>query len=163
MSWTDSRVFAAFAVNPMLAAPSALPTGYGGLVADTVKAALFGSGATPDRTAAVGSTGYGTGTWTSANEVSASSEWVAGGRALSGGAFTNVSGTVAFSALNLTGSATLTLSGVYGCLVYDASITGGTVADQGVCYNYFGGSQSVVSGTFSVAWPNGGQIFEITT
>jgi hypothetical protein len=34
--------------------------------------------------------------------------------------------------------------------VYDNSITAGTVAKQGVSYHYFGGAQSVTSGTFSV-------------
>ena len=32
--------------------------------------------------------------------------------------------------------------------MYDSTISGGTVVKQGMCYNYFGGSQSVTAGTF---------------
>ena len=44
------------------------------------------------------------------------------------------------------------MSGINGCLVYDNAITGGTVAKQGFCYNYFGGSLGVTSGTFTLNW-----------
>jgi hypothetical protein len=53
-----------------------------------------------------------------------------------------------------------TLANVYGCLVYDDTITT-PVADQGVCYNYFGGANSVTDGTFTIAWSASG-IFAIT-
>lgn len=152
MSWTDSRVFAAWITNPMLGNTAGLPSGYTGLTADVVKAALFNGTPTPDRTAAVASTGYNTGQWVTANEVTGASEWVAGGRTLAGAAVTNASGVVTYSANNLTGAATLTMSGINGCLVYDNAITGGTVAKQAFCYNYFGGSLSVTSGTFSLNW-----------
>ena len=49
---------------------------------DTVKAALFNNTGTPDKDAAVASTGYNTGAWVTGNEVTGSSEWVAAGRAL---------------------------------------------------------------------------------
>ena len=58
-----------------------------------------------------------------------------------------------------------TISGAYGCLVYDNTITAGTVAKQGLCYNYFGGTQSVTSGTFTVIWATVGAttaVFNIT-
>ena len=45
-----------------------------------------------------------------------------------------------------------TIAAAYGDLVYDNSVTGGTVAKQGLCFNYFGGTQSVTSGTFTVQW-----------
>lgn len=162
MSWTDSRVFAAFVLNPMLAAPGSLPSGYGGLPADTVRCALFNNSVTPDRTVLAASSGYNTGTWTTGNEVTGASEWVAGGRALTADNFGQNGGTINYAAANLTGTATVTMSGIYGCLIYDDSVTGGTVANQGVCYNYFGGSQSVTSGTFSVNF-NGFNVFQITT
>lgn len=69
MSWADSRVFASWITNPMLANTAALPTGYAGLVADTVRAALYNGSITPDRTAAVAQTGYNTGQWANTNEV----------------------------------------------------------------------------------------------
>ncbi len=37
----------------------------------------------------------------------------------------------------------------------------GPVGDQGVCYNYFGGAQSVTAGTFTIVW-NANGIFRIT-
>ena len=127
-------------------------TGYTGLDSDTVKAALFG-GNTPSKDAAVGLTGYNAATsqWTTANEKTGGTDWVAGGRTLSSKTFTTPSsGVFMFDAADLTSAATATMTGVEGILVYDDSITAGTVADQGVCYNWFGGSQAVTSGTFSV-------------
>jgi hypothetical protein len=59
--------------------------------------------------------------------------------------------TAAHSAYNAAGGATATLAAVFGCLVYDDTLTT-PVADQGVCFNYFGGTQSVTSGTFTVVW-----------
>jgi hypothetical protein len=35
------------------------------------------------------------------------------------------------------------------------------VADQGVCYLYFGGAQSVTSGTFTIQW-NASGIMQLT-
>jgi hypothetical protein len=48
-------------------------------------------------------------------------------------------------------NATTTLASVYGTLVYDDTITT-PVADPGLSYNYFGGTNSVTSGTFTVVW-----------
>lgn len=158
---TSSAIFRAWVSNPMLKSGTA-PTSYVSLTADTVKAALYGNSGTPDKDAAVASTGYNTGAWVTANEVSTGSEWVAAGRALSTKTITTpASGIVQYGADNLTGAATVTLSNVFGCLVYDDTISGGTVAKQGVCFNYFGGSQSVTSGTFSVLWSANG-IFRFT-
>lgn len=134
-------------------------TGYTGLDSDTVKAALFNNTGTPDKDAAVASTGYNTGAWVTGNEVTGSSEWVAAGRALASKTFTTPStGVFMFDAADLTGSATVTMSGIMGCLVYDDSITAGTVAKQGTSYHWFGGAQSVTAGTFSVIWNASGII-----
>lgn len=150
MAWTNSKIFREWVGGPMLQASG---TGYTGLDSDTVKVALFNNSSTPDKDAAVGSTGYNTGTWVTANEVTGSSEWVAGGRALASKTITTPSsGTIMFDAADLTGTATVTMSSIYGCLIYDHTISGGTVADQGCCFNYFGGSQSVTSGTFTVVF-----------
>ena len=46
---------------------------------------------------------------------------------------------------------TTTLTAVFGCLVYDDTLTT-PVADPGLSYNYFGGTNSVTSGTFTVVW-----------
>lgn len=150
---TASAVFREWVSGPMLQASA---TGYTGLGSDTVKVALYSNSATPDKDAAVASTGYNTGTWATANEVK-DTNWAAGGRTLASKSITTpASGTVMFDAADLAGGGNVTLSNVYGCLVYDDSITAGTVADQGVCFNAFGGAQSVTAGTFTIVWnPNG--------
>lgn len=156
MAWTTSRAFREWVLGPMMQASG---TGFTGLDSDTVKVALFDNTVTPDQDAAVTSTGYNTGTWTAAREVTGGTNWAAGGRALSGKAFSSPdTGTTMFDAADLSAGGTLTLTDAYGCLVYDDSITGGTVADQGVCFLYFGGSQSVSSGNFTVVWSASGII-----
>jgi len=156
MAWTDSRVFREWVRGPMMQASG---TGYTGLDSDAVKVALFDNTVSPDLDAVVASTAYGTGTWTTAREVSGGTNWPAGGRTLTGKTFTTPdSGTVMFDAADLAAAGTVTLSNAYGCLVYDDSITGGTVADQGVAYLYFGGAQSVVSGSFTVVWSDSGLV-----
>lgn len=156
MAWTGSAVFTQWILNPLWQGTSGGPTGYVKLSTDTAKCALFGTTAsmTPDKNAVVGQTGYNSGSsqWLTANEKTGSSEWVAGGRALANDAITAGTGFVMYDADDLTGSASITMSGVAGCLIYDDTITAGTVADQGVSYNWFGGDQSVTAGTFSVAF-----------
>lgn len=155
MAWTGSAVFTQWVNNPMFKNGTA-PTGYTSLPADTVKCALFGTTAsmTPDKNAVVGQTGYNSASsqWVVANEKTGASEWVAGGRTLLSDAITAGAGFVMYDAADLTGVASLTMSGIAGCLIYNDTISGGTVADQGVCYNWFGADQSVTAGTFSVAF-----------
>lgn len=154
MAWTTSRAFREWVVGPMMQASG---TGYTGLDSDSVKVALFDNTVTPDQDAVVTATGYNSGTWTTAREVTGGTNWAAGGRALSGKTFSSpVTGTVMFDANDLSAGGTLTLTGAYGCFVYDDSISGGTVQDQGVCFLYFGGSQSVTSGNFTVVWSANG-------
>ena len=167
MAWTasspTSRVFIQAVLNPLTASAwsTTEPTTYGanGLSADTINVALFNNTVSPDASAAVGSTGYNTGTWTTGNEVTDATNWVAGGRALASKTFSiltagsqTTTAEVNFAAANLAGGGTLTLTATFGCLVYDSTITAGTVAKQGLCFNYFGGSQSVTSGTFTIVW-----------
>jgi len=167
MAWSGSQIFAAFVANPMLgvtgASGAGLPTGYQGLVADTVNCALYAGTITPDATVAVGSTGYNTGQWVTGGEITGASEWVAGGRAVPATkTISQSSNVVTFkTTTNLVGAATVTMAGINGCLVYDNSITAGTVAKQGVCFLWFGGAQSVTAGTFSVNWSASG-IFTFT-
>jgi hypothetical protein len=148
---------------------TAAPTTYSSLSADTINVALFNNTTTPDRTAVVGSTGFNTGVWTTTNEVTDVTNWVSGGRALASKTFTIDTGSssICFGAANLSGGGNVTISNAFGCFVYDSTITAGTVAKQGLCYNYFGGAQSVVAGVFTIVWatPGGGAIsavFNIT-
>jgi hypothetical protein len=148
MAWTDSRIFREFMIGPMFQASG---TGWTGLDSDTVKGALFNNTTTPDNDAAVASTGFNSGVWTTGNEVIGASEWVTTGRALASKTITApAADTVMFDAADLTGVATVTITNAFGMFVYDDTITAGTVADQGISYNYFGGGQSVTAGTFSV-------------
>lgn len=166
MAWTDSRIFREWpkAVMGQGQTAAVLPAGYAGLGADTVKVALFNNSVTPDKDAALTSTGYNSGTWVTANEVTDATNWVAGGRALASKTLTTPStGVFMFDAADLAGGGNVTLANVYGCLVYDDTITAGTggVADEGVTFNYFGGPQSVTAGTFTIVW-NANGIYRIT-
>lgn len=157
MAWTDSRVFREWPKSIMGQGQTAsvLPAGYAGLGADTVKVALFNNSVTPDRDAALTSTGFNTGTWTTTNEVTDATNWVSGGRTLASKTFTTPStGVFMFDAADLAGGGTVTLTNAFGCLVYDDTVTAGTggIADQGVSFNYFGGAQSVTAGSFTVVW-----------
>ena len=174
MAWTGatptSRIFAQAMLNPIAGRSwtTAAPTTYANLSADSVKVALFNNSVTPDASAAVGSTGYNTGTWTTGNEVVDATNWVAGGRVLgartfsiltAGSATTPVE--VNFDAPDLAGGGNVTIVAAFGAFVYDDTITAGTVAKQGLCFNYFGGTQSVTAGTFTIIWDATG-IFKIS-
>src|SRR5689334_9305288 len=103
-------------------------TGYTGLDSDTVKAARFNNSVTPDMDAAVASTGFNTGTWTTSNEVTDATNWTSTGRALASKTFsTPSSGVCMFDAADLAGGGNVTISNAYGCLVYDDTISAGTV------------------------------------
>lgn len=158
MAWSASNVFQEWVKNPLFTGVTGAPTGYTGYATDTMNCALYASGITPDRTAAVASTGYNTGVWITGNEKTGSSEWVAGGRALASKTNTASAGTITLDAADLTGSASITMTSVEGCLIYDNSITAGTVAKQGMCFLWFGGAQSVTAGTFSVVFNAAGLV-----
>src|SRR5690348_7921225 len=127
MAWTastpTSRVFVQAVLNPLTASAwsTTEPTTYGanGLSADTINVALFNNTVSPDGSAAVGSTGYNTGTWTTGNEVvdTLNSNWVAGGRALASKTYSvltagsqTTAAEVNFAAANLAGGGTLTIT-----------------------------------------------------
>src|ERR1051325_8198433 len=127
-------------------------TSYTGLDSDTVTAALFNNSVTPDKDAALASTGYNTGTWLTANELT-DANWAAKGRTLASKTITTpTAGVVMFDAADTAGGGNVTISNAYGVLVLDDSITGGSVVDQGICFNSFGGAASVTSGTLTVSW-----------
>jgi hypothetical protein len=176
MPWTDSnptsRIFTQALLNPILRAVNAAtaPTGFASLTGDAnVKAALFNNSVSPDASAAVASTGFNTGTWVTANEVTDATNWVSGGRALASKTFSaltagsqTTASSIAFDAADTAGAGNVTIANAYGTLVHDGTITGGsTVNDQGMCFNYFGGAQGVTAGTFTIVWDATG-IFKIT-
>lgn len=138
------------------------------LPGDTVRVACFTTEPDDPVSVFVGCTLPGMASIRLANEQT-DTNWAAGGRALASKAYAIDAGSssICFTAANLSGAGNVTLSNVFGCLVYDLTISGGTVNDQGLCYNYFGGLQSVVAGAFTIVWatPGGGAVsavFNIT-
>jgi hypothetical protein len=145
-------VFQEFVKNPATARFNAatIPTGFVDILTDTTNVALFNSTTAPDKDAVVGSTGYNTGVWVTGNEVTDATNWVAGGRPLASKVYSDVANAMMFDAADLAGGGTVTLAANFGCLVYDNAISAGTVAKQGICFNYFGGAQQVTGGTFTM-------------
>lgn len=124
-------------------------------------AALYNASATPDKDATSANSAYNAGGWLIANEQSSSGQWAAGGVALSTKTVTNpASGVTQAAAANTASGSTATLTAVVGCLVYDSIVTT-PVAKQAFCFNYFGGSNSVTAGTFTIVW-NANGIFRVT-
>lgn len=164
MAWS-SAIFQQAMLSPIAQKMSGATaaTGATSWGSDTIKCALYGSGVTPDKTVAVASSGYGTGVW-SGTEITGTG-YTAGGNTLGSkaAAIDSGSSSLCFTAGSSSWTtATITASGD---LVYDASVTAGTVANQGLCFNSFGGSQTVTGGTFTIAWATVGAttaVFNIT-
>lgn len=154
MAWSASKIFAAF-VTDALNNTAALD-----LNTDTIKVALFDNTITPDRTVASASTAYAAGQWASGGVLDASG-WPAVGRNLANIASGFSTGTYTFDADDtVSANSSTTLTNAYGCLIYEDTLTT-PVADQGICFNYFGGANSVTAGTFTVVW-NASGIFTVT-
>lgn len=146
MAWSESKIFRAFLAD-VLGNVAAFD-----LDADSLKVALYNNSITPDANVASPNSAYNADQWASANEVSELGQWAAGGVVLGNKTLdSSVADTVFLDADNTSSGAAATLSNVYGCLVYDDTLAA-PVADQGICYNYFGGANSVVAGTLTIAW-----------
>lgn len=132
------------------------------LDADSFKLALYDNDITPDQTVTSGNTAYNVGQWVSTgNEVSDGTEWPVAGQPLGSVTSSRSSNVFTFDAADEVSNGTsATLANVHGCLIYDDTLTT-PVADQGVCYLYFGGANSVTDGTFTVQFHASG-IFTIT-
>ena len=155
MAWSASAIFRQFVADTLagtsvfdLDAPS-----------DTYKVALYGTTPTPDKDVAANASAYNSGQWVTGNEISASG-WAAGGIAATSMTVTVPSTGVIMFDLADTVSTTTTLAGVFGTLLYNDTKTT-PVADQGVCFNYLGGTNSVTAGIFTVVW-NANGAFRIT-
>lgn len=135
----------------------------GGFVANTVNVALYGT--TPDSALARDDTlahnGYNAtgGQWVTANESTGTGYSASGSALPATKSITETAGVV--TAKTTTGTLvwtiTGTLSATFGCLVYDNTITN----KYAYCWNYFGGSQTVTGGTFTVNW-NASGLYTIT-
>ena len=144
MAWTNSKVFVSLLSGGLGGSKFQLQaTGSSG---DTIKAALYNNSITPDNTVSAANSAYNVGQWANTNEVISSTQWPAGGVQITQSVSTATT-TFTFTASNTASGTPATISGAYGTLVYDT-----TVSSYGICYNYFGGSQSVTAGTFTIAW-----------
>lgn len=150
MAWTNSKVFRPL-IGDMFTNVAALD-----LDTDTIKAALYNNSVTPDKDATAANSAYNVGTWANTNEVSSSSQWAAGGVALASKVVdVATSGVIMFDAADTASTSGATLLLVFGVLVYEDTLTT-PVADQGVSFNYLGGTNSVTAGTFTVIWNTNG-------
>jgi hypothetical protein len=165
MAWSASSIFRAY-VNDLVegVVENAGATSMDWSGATTVKAALYDNDITPDNDATSANTAYNAGQWVaSGNEVTDGTNWDTAGEPLTGRATNLTADTITMDATDTPQSgASTTLANVFGCLVYSDSITT-PVADQGYCFNYFGGGQSVTAGNFTIVWhANGVLRFTVT-
>lgn len=143
MPWSNSKVFAAV-LEDSLANTAAID-----LNSDTFKAALWDDTITPSNTVTSANTAYGAGVWASGEKTNGG--WSAGGLALTSVAWTRSGTTTTWDAQDTANVTAATLTNVYGCLVYDDTLTT-PVADQGIAYIYFGGPAAVTAGTLTIVW-----------
>ena len=127
---------------------------------DTFKNALFNNTPTPSQTVTSANSAYAVDQWVVGNEVSEAGQWAAGGVALASVTSAFSSNVYTFDAADTASGSAADLANVNGCLIYDDTVAA-PVADQGVCYLYFGGANSVVNGTFKVQYSASG-IYAIT-
>jgi hypothetical protein len=151
MAWSNSKIFRQYLAD------SLNRTAAFDLNADTFTVALYDNDITPDNDVSAANSAYNAGQWASSgNEVSESGQWATGGVNLASVTVdVGTADVVFFDAADTASGSAADLANVYGCLVYDNTLTT-PVADQGVCYNYFGGANSVVNGTFTVVWSANG-------
>lgn len=154
MAWTASKIFSAY-ITDSLNDTAAL-----NVDADAMKAALFDNTITPSQTVTSANTAYAAGVWASGGVLDASG-WPAVGRPLASVTSGFSSNVFTYDAADtVSANSTTTLTNAYGTLIYDDTLTT-PVADQGLSYNYFGGANSVTSGTFTIVW-NASGIFALT-
>lgn len=150
MAWSNSKVFASY-LEDSLARTAAFD-----LNSDTFKVVLYNNSITPSETVTAANTRYGQGQWAGTNEVYETGQWAQGGEALASITYgRGGTATITWDAADLSSGTSADLSNVHGCLIYDDTLTA-PEADQGVCYNYFGGSASVANGTFTIVWNSSG-------
>jgi hypothetical protein len=149
VAWTNSKLFVA-SLTDQLNNTTAMDYN-----SDTLKIALFDNSITPSQTVASASTAFGAGVWAS-GEVFDGAEWPTGGEPLTGVASGFSSNVYTLDATDTPSDGTsATLISVFGGQVYDDTIAA-PVANQGICYLYFGGTNSVTDGSVTVRYNGSG-------
>lgn len=148
MAWTNSKIFRQYLADVL-----ENTTAMDWVTDASVKCALYDTDVTPDNDVSAANSAYNVGQWvTTGNEVSDGAEWAVGGVAIASRTLSvGTADVVLLDGADTASGTSATLAAVFGCLVYDDTIAT-PVADQGFCYNYFGGTQSVTDGTFTVVW-----------
>lgn len=155
MAWTNSKIFQRF-LSDMADNITAFDLG-----SDVPKVALYNNTITPDNDVTAANSAYNVGQWATAQETFEAGQWAQGGVALASTSLSVATADVVFyDAADTASGSTADITNATGALVYDDTLTT-PVADQGICYNWFGGSNSVVNGTFTVQWHTNG-IWRIT-
>jgi hypothetical protein len=154
MAWSNSKIFVS-TIEDILENTTAID-----LNSSAFSVALFNDSITPSQTVASASTAFGAGVWAS-GEVADGAEWPTGGQALDSVTFAPTSNVLKWDAADEVSTGTsATLASVFGCLIYCTDVNT-PVDSQGVCYLYFGGTNSVTDGTFTVVFNTAG-IFTLT-
>lgn len=156
MAWSNSKIFRQFLADAVL------NTAAFDLDSDTFKVALYDNDITPDNDVSAANSAYNVDQWvTTGNEVFEAGQWAQGGATVTSPSINVATADVVFwDAADTASGSAADLASVHGCLIYDDTLTT-PVADQGICYLYFGGSNSVVNGTFTVVYSSNG-IWRIT-
>jgi len=150
MAWSNSKVFQRHLTNMI---GNTLAFDYD---ADTIKVALYGTSITPDNdvtTDVLTAYNGAASQWVTGGEIIDSSgggtDWPAGGLTLGTKSLdVSVADFVSVRAANAASGATADIAAAFGCLVYDDTLA----TKVGMSYNYFGGTQSVTAGTFTIVW-----------
>lgn len=128
---------------------------------DTVMVALYGT--TPTTATALTDTlahnAYAAagGQWIAGSEVPNGSGYTTAGVTVTPKAEVLVSNVVTFQSSGAPAWTTASFT-AFGCLVYDNTVTN----KYAYCWNYFGGSQTVTTGTFTINWASSTNIFSVT-
>jgi hypothetical protein len=146
MAWTASKIFRAY-LKDVFDNTTALDLG-----SDAFKAALYNNSITPDQNATSANTAYNVGQWATAQEVYQAGQWAQAGVALSGVTLDAGTTDVVFmDATDTPSGSAATLTNIYGAQIYDTTVAT-PVASQGICFNYYGGPNTVTNGTFTSVW-----------
>lgn len=155
MAWSNSKVFQRFLADTWLNLAAF------DLDSDTFRVALYNNSITPDNDVSAALSAYNAGQWATANEKFQAGQWAQGGEALVSPTINTATADVVFwDAADRSSGTAFTVSDVYGCEIYDDTLTT-PVADQGVAYIYFGGANGVTAGTLTARWADAG-IFRAT-